>query len=73
MKEKASMTFAECYNMSVVYSKRLDTTERLRIEKLEIFDEFEEWELLSKHYCFCLGKRIQDPEIDKLIFIWVNE
>lgn len=69
MKDVAGMTFAECYNMNEVYYKKLDQAERLRIEKLEIFDEFEEWELLQKHYCLCLGKRISDPEIDKLIFI----
>jgi hypothetical protein len=46
MKDKARMTSAECYNMSQVYAKKLDQTERLRIDKLEIFDEFEEWELL---------------------------
>lgn len=46
MKDVAGMTFAECYNMSQVYSLKLDHAERIRIEKLEIFDEFEEWELL---------------------------
>lgn len=69
MKEVAGMETVECYNMSQIYAKRLDQNERLRIEKLEIFDEFEEWELLSKHYCICLGKRISDPTIDSLIFI----
>jgi tRNA wybutosine-synthesizing protein 4 len=69
MKEVAGMTNAECYNLSEVYYKKLDQHERLRIEKLEIFDEFEEWELLQRHYCLCLGKRIASPEIDKQIFI----
>ena len=49
------MTTAECFNMSVVYMSKLDKVERLRIEKIEIFDEFEEWELLQSHYCLCLG------------------
>lgn len=61
------MATAECYNMSQIYAKRLEQTEKQRIEKLEIFDEFEEWELLQKHYCVCLGKRIADPSIDALI------
>jgi tRNA wybutosine-synthesizing protein 4 len=69
MKEVAGMTSVECYNMSQIYAKKLDQGERARIEKLEIFDEFEEWELLSKHYCVCLGKRIADPQVDSLIFI----
>ncbi len=46
MKEVAGMTSAECFNMSEIYTKKLDPEERKRIEKLEIFDEFEEWELL---------------------------
>jgi hypothetical protein len=68
MKEVAGMTSAECYNMSVVYSRKLDATERHIIEKLEIFDEFEEWELLQSHYCLCLGKRIEG-DIEKAVFI----
>jgi tRNA wybutosine-synthesizing protein 4 len=67
MKEIAGMTSAECYNMSQIYAKKLEQTEKSRIEKLEIFDEFEEWELLQRHYCVCLGKRIADPVIDSLV------
>lgn len=63
------MATAEAYNMSVVYNKKLDEKERHRIEKIEIFDEFEEWELLQKHYCLCLGKRISNPDLDSLIYI----
>ncbi|CDW90937.1 leucine carboxyl methyltransferase 2-like [Stylonychia lemnae] len=69
MKEQGGMSSADCYNMSQIYAKRLESTERHRIEKLEIFDEFEEWELLSKHYCLCLGKRIAEPSIDEQIII----
>ena len=37
----------ECLPMNIVYRDRLNTdAERSRIEKLEIFDEFEEWDLL---------------------------
>ena len=49
--------------MSDVYLKKLDPAERSRIEQLEIFDEFEEWDLLQSHYCLCLGKRISDKEL----------
>ena len=55
--------------MSVVYMMKLDNVERKRIEKLEIFDEFEEWELLQSHYCLCLGKRIASEDISKQIYI----
>ena len=62
-------TEAECVNMISVYNKRLDQVERARIEKLEIFDEFEEWELLQSHYCLCLGKRIAKPDVSAQIKI----
>lgn len=67
MKETAQLPSAECYNMSEIYAKKLEQTEKKRIEKLEIFDEFEEWELLQKHYCLCLGKRVESPDIDAMI------
>lgn len=56
--------------MSEIYAKKLEQTEKKRIEKLEIFDEFEEWELLQKHYCLCLGKRVESPDIDAMISLW---
>lgn len=44
--------------MNIVYRDRLGAdAERSRIEKLEIFDEFEEWDLLQSHYCLCLSSR----------------
>lgn len=46
--------------MMDVYSTRLNADEKGRIEKLEWFDEFEEWELLQGHYCFCLGLNLED-------------
>lgn len=45
MKE-SGFTKVECFNMNKVYNEKLDANERHRIEKLEIFDEFEEWEML---------------------------
>ena len=69
MKEVAGMTSAECYNMCVVYASKLAAAERSRIEKIEIFDEFEEWDLLQSHYCVSLGKRIANTETEKTIFI----
>ena len=37
----------ECLTMDRVYSERLNAAnERTRIEKLEMFDEWEEWNLL---------------------------
>ena len=34
----------------------IDEEERLRISRIEIFDEFEEWELVSKHYILINAK-----------------
>jgi tRNA wybutosine-synthesizing protein 4 len=47
----------------------LDAENRKRIERLEIFDEFEEWEMLQSHYCLCLGKRIENDEVNELIYL----
>jgi hypothetical protein len=44
--------------MNVIYRDKLDGDgEKTRIEKLEMLDEVEEWELLQAHYCICLGSR----------------
>ncbi|KAF8820908.1 leucine carboxyl methyltransferase [Cardiosporidium cionae] len=37
-------------DMNDMYDKFIDQTERQRIEKLEIFDELEEWRLIQAHY-----------------------
>lgn len=46
--------------MTTIYSNKLDAAERGRIERLEIFDEFEEWILLQNHYCICLAQQYTD-------------
>jgi hypothetical protein len=38
--------FTECITMREVYDTKLEKAEKLRIENLEIFDEFEEWNIL---------------------------
>jgi tRNA wybutosine-synthesizing protein 4 len=44
--------------MATVYNEKLnDTQERSRVEKLEMFDEWEEWTMLQEHYCLTLGCR----------------
>jgi hypothetical protein len=38
---------AECLPMTLIYRDKLNEAgEKTRIEKLELFDEFEEWDLL---------------------------
>lgn len=37
----------ECLPMPAIYNTRLNTEgEKTRVEKIEMFDEFEEWDLL---------------------------
>jgi len=33
-----------------IYNKMIDEKEKKRIEKLQLFDEFEEWNLIMSHY-----------------------
>lgn len=42
---------AVAWDMLRVYSKFIDAQERRRIERLELFDEFEEWHMMQEHYC----------------------
>ncbi|PRW45066.1 tRNA wybutosine-synthesizing 4 [Chlorella sorokiniana] len=46
---------AETRSMDHVYSQCIDPADRRRIERLEIFDEFEEWHLIQQHYCIAIG------------------
>jgi hypothetical protein len=55
--ESSKKVFVETITMNEVYQERLDPIEKQRIDRLEIFDEFEEWNLLQSHYCLCFAKR----------------
>lgn len=46
---------AEVLDMDFIYNKVLDLTDVRRIERLEIFDEFEEWHIMQEHYCIAIG------------------
>ncbi|KAG4132571.1 hypothetical protein ERO13_D08G040100v2 [Gossypium hirsutum] len=46
---------AVAWDMLRVYSKFVDANERRRIERLELFDEFEEWHMMQEHYCVACG------------------
>ena len=53
----------ECLPMHRIYNLRLNGEgEKTRIERIEMFDEFEEWELLQSHYCICLAVRMVDDQ-----------
>ncbi|KAJ8900371.1 hypothetical protein K2173_025011 [Erythroxylum novogranatense] len=42
---------AVAWDMLRVYSDFVEARERRRIERLELFDEFEEWYMMQEHYC----------------------
>ncbi|XP_048447768.1 leucine carboxyl methyltransferase 1 homolog [Pyrus x bretschneideri] len=42
---------AVAWDMLKVYSDFVEAQERRRIERLELFDEFEEWHMMQEHYC----------------------
>lgn len=42
---------AVAWDMLRVYSTFINPQERRRIERLELFDEFEEWHMMQEHYC----------------------
>ncbi|XP_050204195.1 leucine carboxyl methyltransferase 1 homolog [Mercurialis annua] len=42
---------AVAWDMLRVYTDFIEAQERRRIERLELFDEFEEWHMMQEHYC----------------------
>jgi len=56
----------EVLDMNDVYYKCLDKETLTKAEKLEIFDEFEEWHLMSAHYCLALVMRMRDIPQEKV-------
>jgi len=56
---------AEVYDMNDIYYKCIDKEDLKRAEKLEIFDEFEEWHMMQGHYCIVLAKH--DTTAGKLL------
>ena len=53
----------ESFTMSDIYASKLNGEgEKTRIERLEMFDEFEEWALLQGHYCLTLAVLMQTAE-----------
>lgn len=52
---------AQCWTMKDVYYKFVDTQDREKKEKLELFDEVEEYHLLQSHYCILLATTKDSP------------
>ena len=56
-------------DMNDVYYNFIDNEDRARIEKIELFDELEEWHLIQGHYCLAVAvndDKMNSEEIDKL-------
>ena len=54
---QAGYEAAAARDMNRVYHTLLDTSERQRIEKMEVFDEFPEWHLKCAHYAMILASK----------------
>ncbi|KAH9530493.1 hypothetical protein CY35_20G005600 [Sphagnum magellanicum] len=46
---------AVALDMDSIYHEQINPLDRRRIEQLEIFDEFEEWNIMQEHYCVAYG------------------
>ena len=46
---------AAAEDMLTLYREMLHLADRTRVEGIELFDEFEEWNLIMAHYCIALG------------------
>ncbi|KAI0500265.1 hypothetical protein KFK09_018475 [Dendrobium nobile] len=42
---------AVAWDMLRIYNEFIEAQEKRRIERLELFDEFEEWYMMQEHYC----------------------
>lgn len=48
---------AKSATMLSIYNTLIPMTEKIRINRIEMLDEVEEWELLMSHYCVSMGIR----------------
>jgi len=53
----------EALDLKQIHSYFINRDRVREIEKLEIFDEFEEWDLIQSHYCFVLAIKSESNEI----------
>lgn len=56
-----------------IYNKFLDKKENARIQTIEFFDEYEEWQLILGHYCLAWAyqdKINKDKLTSQLGFKW---
>ncbi|KAI8812165.1 S-adenosyl-L-methionine-dependent methyltransferase [Cladochytrium replicatum] len=56
-------------DMLQLYEKHVTPAEKTRVSKLEIFDELEEWRMLSQHYCISWGIHASEGVKDGTSFV----
>lgn len=54
-------------NMLQAYNKLISSEEKVRVNKLQIFDEIEEWELLMSHYSLTIAVNTNHESIKKIV------
>ncbi|CAK9253738.1 unnamed protein product [Sphagnum jensenii] len=59
---------AAALDMDSIYNQQVDPLDRRRIEQLEIFDEFEEWNIMQEHYCVAYGVKDKNGIFPKFGF-----
>ena len=64
--QKTGSNQVEVYNMLNLYNKVIIKEEKVRIEKIEMMDEFEEWNLIQNHYCFGIALKTSDSNYEGL-------
>eukprot|EP00924_Labyrinthula_sp_SR-Ha-C_P016902 maker-scaffold_6-snap-gene-18.48-mRNA-1 protein AED:0.02 eAED:0.02 QI:44/1/1/1/1/1/3/106/365 len=64
--EKAGFTKCYCRDMNDIYYKYLNRELVRKTEKVEIFDEFEEFHLMQAHYCIVLAANLRGEQ--KMVF-----
>jgi tRNA wybutosine-synthesizing protein 4 len=56
----------EARSMADLHRNCLNSADKIRVERLEPLDEFEEWDLLQGHYCVALGVNDETGVLDKV-------
>eukprot|EP00817_Percolomonadidae_sp_ATCC50343_P001970 CAMPEP_0117422320 /NCGR_PEP_ID=MMETSP0758-20121206/3187_1 /TAXON_ID=63605 /ORGANISM="Percolomonas cosmopolitus, Strain AE-1 (ATCC 50343)" /LENGTH=271 /DNA_ID=CAMNT_0005204877 /DNA_START=227 /DNA_END=1039 /DNA_ORIENTATION=- len=54
----------KAYNMNQVYDCFLNVKDRQHAQRIEMFDEYEEWNLIQNHYFICLAAIVDSKRMD---------
>ena len=60
---KLGYKMASVLDMNQVYYQYLDSKDVSRIQRLELFDELEEWHLIQGHYCIAVAINDMDKVV----------